>query len=64
MEAELEQQLDILNPSGPVLPRLLKALKELAQTDERLATVLRSFSLLQSLNNTHAPRKLRAFRFP
>ncbi|SLM32573.1 conserved exported hypothetical protein [Desulfamplus magnetovallimortis] len=46
LHAELEQHLELRNPSGPVVPRLLKALKELAHTDEKLANVLRSFSLL------------------
>ncbi len=46
VEIELDQHLDIRNPSGPVMPRLIKALRELAQTDEKLANVLRSFSLL------------------
>ncbi len=46
VEMELDQHLDIRNPSGPVVPRLIKALRELAQTDEKVASVLRSFSLL------------------
>ncbi|SLM29512.1 conserved hypothetical protein [Desulfamplus magnetovallimortis] len=46
IDMELQQHLDIGNPSGPVIPRLLQALRELARTDEKLADVLRSFSLL------------------
>ncbi|SLM30453.1 conserved exported hypothetical protein [Desulfamplus magnetovallimortis] len=46
VEEELETQLNIRNPEGPVVPRLLDALRQLARTDEKLASVLRSFSLL------------------
>ncbi len=42
----LESQLDMKNPSGPVIARLLASLRKLAETDGKVAEVLRSFSLL------------------
>ena len=42
----LESQLDMKNPSGSVIARLLASLRKLAETDGRVAEVLRSFSLL------------------
>jgi len=45
-ETILHKELDITNDAGSVLTRLVKALKELAKTDQRVAEVLRSFSLL------------------
>jgi hypothetical protein len=45
-ETILHKELDITNDAGSVLTRLVKALKQLAKTDQRVAEVLRSFSLL------------------
>ena len=45
-ETILHKELDITNDAGSVLTRLVKALKELAKTDQKVAEVLRSFSLL------------------
>ncbi|MBF0204932.1 MAG: hypothetical protein HQK67_11650 [Desulfamplus sp.] len=42
----IEDQLEIRNPSGPVVIRLISALRKLAETDERVAAILRSYSLL------------------
>ena len=42
----IEEQLDIRNPSGTVVVRLIAALRKLAETDERVAAILRSYSLL------------------
>jgi len=46
IEQEVLQDLDLSNVDGSKLSRLINAIRELAKTDERLATVLRSFSLL------------------
>lgn len=43
---QLNKQLEINNPSGPLLERLVAAFRELAKTDGKVADVLRSFSLL------------------
>ena len=45
-EMLFHKELDITHGAGSVLTRLVKALKELAKTDPKLAKVLRSFSLL------------------
>ena len=45
-ETILHKELDITNDAGSVLTRLVKALKQLAKTDQKVAEVLRSFSLL------------------
>lgn len=42
----IEEQLDIRNPSGTVVVRLIATLRKLAETDERVAAILRSYSLL------------------
>ena len=42
----VETQLDMNNPSGTVIARLLASLRKLAETDGKVAEVLRSFSLL------------------
>ena len=42
----MESHLDMKNPSGPVIARLLASLRKLAETDGKVAEVLRSFSLL------------------
>lgn len=46
MESELHRDLEIRHEGGSIPTRLVKALRELAKKDERLAGVLRSFSLL------------------
>ena len=46
VETTMETQLDMKNPSGPVIARLLASLRKLAETDGKVAEVLRSFSLL------------------
>ncbi len=46
MESYLEQDLEIKHTEGSRLSRLVKVLQEMAREDERLAVVLRSFSLL------------------
>ena len=42
----IEQDVDLSNAFGSKLSHLISAMRELAKTDEQLATVLRSFSLL------------------
>ena len=46
LEKDIERDLDLRNEHGSIPARLLNALRELAKTDEKLAAVLRSFSLL------------------
>jgi hypothetical protein len=46
LEQDLERDLQLRHEEGSLLTRLLKALRELAREDERLANVLRSFSVL------------------
>lgn len=46
LEKEVVQDLDLFSPDGSKLKRLIDAMRELAKTDEKVADVLRSFSLL------------------
>ncbi|MBF0621777.1 MAG: hypothetical protein HQL54_07585 [Magnetococcales bacterium] len=46
VERKLDQDLDVNNAEGSIPRRLMNVLRELAKTDEKLANVLRSFSLL------------------
>ena len=46
LEKDVMRDLDIGHKDGSLLTRLVNALRELAQHDEKLASVLRSFSLL------------------
>jgi len=46
LEQDVIQDLDLSNADGSKLTRLIKAMRELARTDEQLAAILRSFSLL------------------
>ena len=46
LEKDFNRELDLHNDHGSLPARLIKALRELAKTDEKLAAVLRSFSLL------------------
>ncbi len=46
IESALEHDLELKSPEGSRLTRLIHALRELAVTDEKVAGVLRSFSLL------------------
>ena len=46
LEKDFNMELDLHHDHGSLPVRLIKALRELAKTDEKLATVLRSFSLL------------------
>ena len=46
IEHDVAQSLDLSNTDGSKLSRLINAMHELAKTDEQLATILRSFSLL------------------
>jgi hypothetical protein len=41
-----QERIEDINPDDSELTRLLNALRELAQTDKKLAEVLRSFSLM------------------
>ncbi len=43
---QMGNELDMEHPSGSLLERLVAAFRELAKTDEKVAEVLRSFSLL------------------
>ncbi len=43
---EVEEQLEMKNPSGPVIARLVASFKQLAETDEKVATILKRYSLL------------------
>jgi len=46
LERDVIHDLDLSSPEGSKLNRLINAMRELARTDEKVATVLRSFSLL------------------
>lgn len=46
MESYLEHDLEIKHEEGSRMTRLIKVLREMARDDERLAAVLRSFSLM------------------
>jgi hypothetical protein len=46
IEQDLRHDLDIQHSQGSRVTRLINALRELAQKDEKLASVLRGFSLL------------------
>ncbi len=46
IEEDLERDLDLKSAEGSRLTRLVHALRELAKTDERVANILRSFSLM------------------
>ncbi len=46
IEEELERDLELKSPEGSRLTRLIHALRELAKTNEEVAAVLKSFSLL------------------
>jgi len=46
LESEFHRDLEIQHEDGSRLTRLVKVLREMAKTDEKLANVLRSFSLL------------------
>ena len=46
LEKDFNRELDLHHEHGSLPARLIKALRELARTDEKLAAVLRSFSLL------------------
>ena len=43
---EVEEQLEMKNPSGPVIARLVASFKQLAETDEKVAAILKTYSLL------------------
>ncbi|MCD4805548.1 MAG: hypothetical protein K8R07_07715 [Desulfobacterales bacterium] len=43
---EVEEQLEMKNPSGPVIVRLVASFKQLAETDEKVAAILKTYSLL------------------
>ncbi|PID99833.1 MAG: hypothetical protein CSA81_14420 [Acidobacteria bacterium] len=43
---QVSKQLEMHNPSGTLLDRLVAAFRELAKTDEKVADVLKAFSLL------------------
>ena len=46
IEKDITQSIDSSNSDASKLRRLIDAMRELAKTDEKLATILRSFSLL------------------
>jgi len=46
LEKDLQNDLEIRHKDGSLMTRLVKALQELSKQDEKLAGVLRSFSLL------------------
>ena len=46
IEHDVAQSLDLSNTDGSKLSRVINAMRELAKTDEQLATILRSFSLI------------------
>jgi len=46
IEHDVAQSLDLSNTDGSKLSRVINAMRELSKTDEQLATILRSFSLL------------------
>ena len=43
---EIEEQLEMKNPSGPVIARLVASFKQLAETDKKVAAILKTYSLL------------------
>ena len=43
---EVEKQLEMKNPSGPVIARMVASFKQLAETDEKVAAILKTYSLL------------------
>ncbi|MDL1964858.1 MAG: hypothetical protein LWW98_11125 [Deltaproteobacteria bacterium] len=43
---EVEEQLEMKNPSGPMIARLVASFKQLAETDEKVAAILKTYSLL------------------
>ena len=43
---EVEEQLEMKNPSGHVIARLVASFKQLAETDEKVAAILKRYSLL------------------
>ncbi len=46
IEQEIYRDLELQNEDGSRLTRLVKALREMAKTDEKIADILRMFSLL------------------
>ena len=46
LESEFHRDLEIQHEEGSRLTRLVKVLREMAKSDEKLANVLRNFSLL------------------
>lgn len=46
LEQDLQRDLELQKPEGSKLTRLIHALSELAKTDEKVAAVMKSFSLL------------------
>ena len=46
LEHDVAHSLDLSNSDGSKLSRIINAMRELAKTDEQLANILRSFSLL------------------
>ena len=46
LESELHRDLELQHEEGSLLTRLVKVLREMARNDERLANVLRNFSLM------------------
>ena len=46
IKKDVTQDLDLSNAEGSKLRRLIDAMRELAKTDDTMATVLRFFSLL------------------
>jgi len=46
LEENLEHDLELQSPEGSKLTRMIHALRELAKEDKKIASVLRSFSLL------------------
>jgi len=46
IEEDLERDLELRSAEGSRLTRMIHALRELAKTDEKVAAVLRNFSLL------------------
>ncbi|NDY73804.1 hypothetical protein DO021_11580 [Desulfobacter hydrogenophilus] len=43
---EVNTLLEIQNPSGPVVARILASFRKLAETDEKVAAILKTYSLL------------------
>ena len=46
IEKEVVQNLDLFNVAGSKLNQLINAMREFARTNEQIATIPRSFSLL------------------